>query len=171
MIYSRGKLLSKATGGDFRVDKELLDALDEAGMVTKTEDFIRMVNEHGGVTGITFAEGKINFTGYPFSYDAEKTKALQQLTCVMNRHALEQKRIQAKVVDDTNEKYIFRIWLVRLGMGGSEYRETRRILMENLSGHTAFRTKADEEKWKTRQKEKREELKAAKAANAASETV
>ena len=164
MIYSRGKLLSKATGGTFSVDKELLDALDDAGTITIREDFISMVQEHGGLNGITFDEGKINFTGYPFSYDAEKTKALQQLTCMMNKHALEQKRIQAKVVNDANEKYIFRIWLVRLGMDGSEFKETRRILMENLSGHTAFRTKAEEEKWKARQQEKREALKAAKAA-------
>ena len=164
MIYSRGKLLSKATGGTFGVDKELLDALDDAGTITNREDFISMVQEHGGLNGITFDDGKINFTGYPFSYDAEKTKALQQLTCMMNKHALEQKRIQAKVVNDANEKYIFRIWLVRLGMDGSEFKETRRILMENLSGHTAFRTKADEEKWKARQQEKREALKAAKEA-------
>ena len=164
MVYSRGKLLSKATGGTFGVDKELLDALDDVGTITNREDFISMVQEHGGLNGITFDDGKINFTGYPFSYDAEKTKALQQLTCMMNKHALEQKRIQAKVVNDANEKYIFRIWLVRLGMDGSDYKETRRILMENLSGHTAFRTKADEEKWKARQQEKREALKAAKEA-------
>lgn len=164
LLFSRGKLLSKATGGTFSVDKELLDALDDAGTIMNREDFISMVQEHGGVTGITFADGKLNFTGYPFSYDAEKTKALQQLTCLMNKHALEQRRIQAKVVNDTNEKYIFRIWLVRLGMDGSEYKETRRILMENLSGHTAFRTKADEEKWKARQKEKKDALKAAKEA-------
>jgi len=172
MVYSRGKLLSKATGGTFGVDKELLDALDEAGTITNREDFISMVQEHGGLNGITFDDGKINFTGYPFSYDAEKTKALQQLTCMMNKHALEQKRIQAKVVNDANEKYIFRIWLVRLGMDGSDYKETRRILMENLSGHTAFRTKADEEKWKARQQEKRDALKAAKeAAQAEEQTV
>jgi len=164
LLFSRGKLLSKATGGTFSVDKELLDALDDAGTIMNREDFISMVQEHGGVTGITFADGKLNFTGYPFSYDAEKTRALQQLTCMMNKHALEQRRIQAKVVNDTNEKYIFRIWLVRLGMDGSEYKETRRILMENLSGHTAFRTKADEEKWKARQKEKKDALKAAKEA-------
>ena len=164
MVYSRGKLLSKATGGTFGVDKELLDALDDAGTITNREDFISMVQEHGGLNGITFDDGKINFTGYPFTYDAEKTKALQQLTCMMNKHALNQKRIQAREITEENEKYIFRIWLVRMGMDGSEFKETRRILLENLSGHTAFRTKADEDKWKAHQKEKRDALRAAKAA-------
>ena len=164
MIYSRGRLLSKATGGTFHVDKELLDALDDAGVVVKREDFISLVNENGGMTGISFTEDKINFTGFPFSYDAEKNRALQQLTVMMNKHALNQKRIQAREITEENEKYIFRIWLVRMGMDGSEFKDARRILLENLSGHTAFRTKADEEKWKARQKEKRDALRAAKAA-------
>ena len=82
----------------------------------------------------------------------------------------EQKRIQAKVVNDDNEKYAFRIWLLRIGMNGGEYKVSRKTLMENLSGHTAFRTKDEEDRWKARQKEKREELKAAKAAAEAEET-
>ena len=43
------------------------------------------------------------------------------------------------------------------------FKAARKALMENLSGHAAFRTKEEEEKWKARQKEKRDELKAAKA--------
>ena len=45
---------------------------------------------------------------------------------------------------------------------GKEYKETRKVLLENLSGHTAFRTKADEEKWKARQAEKRQALRESK---------
>ena len=51
-------------------------------------------------------------------------------------------------MDTTNEKYALRIWLVRMGMGGDEYKASRKILMERLSGHTAFRTPADAEKAK-----------------------
>ncbi|MCD8329909.1 MAG: hypothetical protein LUC27_04360, partial [Lachnospiraceae bacterium] len=51
-----------------------------------------------------------------------------------------QKRIQPKEKHADNEKYAFRIWLVRMEMGGDEYKKTRKLLMENLSGHTAFRT-------------------------------
>lgn len=38
-----------------------------------------------------------------------------------------------------NEKYAFRTWLMRLGMVGNEYKETRKELLENLSGNSAFR--------------------------------
>ena len=41
--------------------------------------------------------------------------------------------------------------------------------MENLSGHAAFRTPADEEKWKARQQTKKLALKAAKEETAEAE--
>ena len=164
LLYSRGKLLSKATGGAFGVTKDLIAALDEAGTIVKAEDFITIVNEHGGMTGLTFADSKVNFTGFPMTDDPDKAKAFVQLVSIMNRHALEMKRIQAKEVNDDNEKYAFRIWLLRIGMNSDEYKTARKLLMENLSGHAAFRTKAEEEKWKANQKAKREGLKAAKAA-------
>lgn len=170
LIYSRGPLISKATGGAFSVTKELVDFLDTAGVIVGTANFINKVRECGGVEGVTFEEDKISFTGFPMSYDNCKVKALQELCCLINKHVLEQKRIQAKIVNDENEKYAFRIWLLRIGMKGDDYKESRRVLMENLSGHTAFRTKVEEEKWKARQAEKREELRAANAAQKAAET-
>ena len=163
LIYSRGPLLTKSTGGAFGCGKELLTALDEAGIV-KMEDLICMVVEHGGLTGLTFEDGKVNFTGFPMTDDPDRSKAFMQLASLMNKHAIEMKRIQAKEVNDENEKYAFRIWLLRLGMHSDEYKATRKVLMQNLSGHTAFRTKAEEEKWKARQQAKRDELRTAKAA-------
>lgn len=168
LVYSRGPLLTKSTGGAFGCEKELLTALDEAGIV-KMEDFIHMVTEHGGLTGLTFDDGKVNFTGFPMTEDPDKVKAFTDLASLMNRHAITMKRIQAKEVNDENEKYAMRIWLLRVGMNTDEYKNTRKVLMENLTGHTAFRTKAKEEKWKERQKAKRDELKAAKAAAQAEE--
>ncbi len=169
LIYSRGPLLSKATGGCFGADKDLITALDEAGTVITTEAFIALVDDHGGLTGLSFADGNVSFTGFPLTDDSEKNTAFQQIACLMNKHALEQKRIQAKVVNDDNEKYAFRIWLLRIGMNGDEYKASRKILMANLSGHAAFRTEDEEARWKARQKEKRDELRAAKAAAQAEE--
>lgn len=53
-------------------------------------------------------------------------------------------------MNEENEKYALRIWLTRLGMNGAEYKSTRKILMANLSGHSAFRTEADKERWNER---------------------
>ncbi len=170
LIYSRGPLLSKATGGRFSADKDLITALDAAGLITSVSEFIEMVKQKGGLTGLSFTSDKVSFTGFPLTEDADRNTAFQQISCLMNAHALDQKRIQAKVVNDDNEKYAFRIWLLRIGMNGDEFKSSRKILMENLSGHTAFRTKEEEVRWKAKQKEKREELKASKAAEQAEET-
>ena len=48
-------------------------------------------------------------------------------------------------------------------MNGKDLRAERNTLDRDQSGHTAFRTAKDEEKWKARQAAKRAELKALKA--------
>ena len=78
---------------------------------------------------------------------------------MMTKQALDQKRIQAKVVNEENEKYALRIWLTRLGMNGPEFKTTRKILMENLTGHSAFRTEAEKERWMEKQAAKRKAAK------------
>ena len=55
-----------------------------------------------------------------------------------------------KTAQDENQKYALRTWLIRLGMNGAEFKMTRKVLLEKLSGHTAFRTASGEEKHKAR---------------------
>lgn len=42
--------------------------------------------------------------------------------------------------------------MVRIGLGGKDTKEERAFLLGGLKGHTAFRTPADEEKWKANRK-------------------
>ena len=114
----------------------------------------------GGLTGLTFDEDewRVVFDGFPASLDPAHIKAFTNLSTAMNKMAQKQKRIQAKTVNDSNEKYALRIWLVRLDMNGDEHKEDRKILMENLTGHTAFRTEADKEKWIARQNAKKRKM-------------
>ena len=107
------------------------------------------------LTGLRITTDTITFTGFPLSDDPEKAQAFTQLAAQMNRLAKEQKRTQAKTVDTTNEKYIFRIWLLALGMGGDEFRTARRVLLAPLSGNAAFKDQAMEERWKEKQAAKR----------------
>ena len=69
--------------------------------------------------------------------------------------AKESKRVRATEHTPENEKYYFRVWLVSLGFDGAEHKETRRHLLKNLKGHSAFRTDEDAEKFKANMKEKR----------------
>ena len=163
MIYSRGALLSKATSGEFRVSKSLVDDLADCRFI-RAQDVAAFMKEQGNddLAGLAFDEEKVTFTGFRAVPDAEHFQTIMKLAAAMNKMAITQKRVQAKKVDDSNEKYAFRIWLLRLGMTGEEYSADRKRLLENLTGHTAFHNEGERERWTARQKEKRDAQKAKK---------
>lgn len=160
MVYSRGPLLSKASGGHFRVEKELAEILKDDASTATVQTFLKALADytktHGGMEGLQITEQQISFTGFPVPADQAHADAFRQLAAMMNDMALSQKRIQAKEVNTDNEKYAFRIWLLRLGMNGDAYKSTRKVLMEKLGGHAAFRTLEEAEKAKAKNKAKRE---------------
>jgi hypothetical protein len=150
MVYSRGSLISKATGGTFSCTITQVDALKDCITIPDLLDRITP-----DLTGLDFSDGKVSFTGFPFTEDADRVKAFTQLAAQMNKLAKEQKRTMAKTVDATNEKYIFRIWLLALGMGGDEFKTARRVLLHPLTGSAAFKDQAMEDRWKAKQAAKR----------------
>ena len=167
LLYSRGKLIGKATGGHFHVEEGLVEKLKDDSCTFAIMNFINAVSdyetEHGAaLEGLKITTEKVTFTGFPTAPDHEHLTAFAQLAVLMNQQAISQKRIQAKDVNDENEKYALRTWLLRLGMNGPDFKETRKILMEKLSGHAAFRTDEEAQKFLAREKAKRDALKAAK---------
>ncbi len=169
LLYTRASLLNKALGTDFSVTEGLVEALAENENLHTTEDFCRVIeayeSEHGpAISGLNITQENLSFTTLPETDDPERVKTFTELAAMMNKQALSQKRIQAKAVNEENEKYALRVWLTRLGMNGPEYKASRKILMENLSGHSAFRTEEEKQRWTQRQAEKREAAKARKEA-------
>lgn len=168
LMYSRGPLLNKAMGTNFTVSQGLLDALEQATPHTMSEmldelEEYRLGAGTTGMTGIQITAEKISLA-FAGPLTQEKVRAYTELCAAMNRMAIAQKRIQAKTVNDANEKYALRIWLIRLGLNGDEHKTIRKLLMQNLSGHAAFRTEEDAEKFRVKEKAKRDALKAAKQA-------
>lgn len=169
LLYSRGDQVSKATGGKFGAEEKLVEALKDDACTYSVANFLKVLNDFESqngeaLHGVRITEDRVSFCGFPVAPDKAHLTAFGQLAVLMNNQAIQQKRIQAKAVDTTNEKYALRIWMVRMGMGGDEYKASRKILMERLSGHTAFRTPADAEKAKEKAQKKRDELRAAKEA-------
>ena len=159
MIHSRGPLISKATGGNFSADKTLADEIGkhEFRSVHELIAFIREWDEtNPPLTGISFDSDKLTFDGFGQEADADHVQTFMKLAGAMNNMALTQQRVQAKDVDDSNEKYSLRVWLIRLGLNGNDCKADRKRLMENLSGHTAFRNDAERERWEAKQKAKRD---------------
>lgn len=169
LIYSRGRLISKATGGHFHVEEDLIETLRDDSCTYTVANFIEALKSYEAqcgtaMEGLVITEEKVSFTGFPTAPDYDHLTAFGHLAILMNQQAISQKRIQAKDVNDENEKYALRTWLLRLGMNGPDFKETRKILMENLSGHAAFRTDEEAQKFLAREKAKRDALKAAKQA-------
>ena len=61
------------------------------------------------------------------------------------KFAKNQKRINNKPETTDNPKYTMRCYLLRLGMIGAKYKSTRKVLLRNLSGSSAFRKVANDE--------------------------
>lgn len=164
MIHSRGTLLSKATGGEFFADKSLADAILDDKTFRSIHELIAYIREweetNPELKGIRFADDKLIFDGFGQAQDAETVQTYTKLAAAMNKMVITQKRVQAKDVDDSNEKYALRIWLIRLGLNGADFKADRKRLMAPLSGHTAFRNDAERERWEARQKAKRDAAKA-----------
>ena len=157
MVYSRGPLLAKATGGMFSCPLEQVEALKDCVTV---EDVLAHLSTD--LIGLSFEDDLITFTGFPMTEDGDKIQAFTHVAAQMGKAAKEHKRIQPKVIDTTNERYAFRIWLQALSMSGEEFKTARRALLAPLSGSSAFKDDAMEQRWKEKQAAKRDARRAAK---------
>ena len=158
MVYTREAQLSKATQGKFHIDKYLIDTLaEDENFETKEEliDFIKaQIEDSRRCEGISFDTDKVVIDGFKDVPSPELAETYRRLALQMNKTAISSKKIQAKEITEANEKYSFRIWLVRLGMSGADFKNDRKELMKRLSGHSAFRTETDRQKWIERYKNK-----------------
>ena len=81
---------------------------------------------------------KISFPWFPYTQDSDEIRAYTELVTKLCEMTNRQKRV-GTVKGTDNEKYTFRCFLLRLGMIGTEYKITRKILLRNLTGNSAFR--------------------------------
>lgn len=84
------------------------------------------------------SDGKISFPWF-HGTDSARAQAYAKLVTALCQMAKKSKRIIAKEHEVLNEKYTFRCFLLRLGFIGQEYKECRKILLENLRGSAAYR--------------------------------
>ena len=85
---------------------------------------------------------KVSFPWFEL-IDSDHFNAYTQFITAITKMAKEQKRILGREREVENDKYAFRCFLLRLGFIGDEYKLTRKILLENLEGSAAFKTKKE----------------------------
>lgn len=156
LLHAKQYLINRAVGAEgFKVSDALITSLENTQFTTADEAAARIMQTADYGFGFSFEDGCIVFSGFPYSGDSAKIKAYSELAAAMLKQAKTQKRISPKETIEANEKYYMRVWLVRLGFDGNDAKETRKVLLENLKGHTAFRTEADRQKWNERQMAKK----------------
>ena len=88
---------------------------------------------------ITEHPDRIEFGWFHPTDDQAEIAAYYQLLQGLCELARTQKRVSATELKVENEKYAFRCFLLRLGFIGPEFKDSRRVLLKNLSGNSAFR--------------------------------
>lgn len=94
-------------------------------------------------------ETTLKFPWFKLPADIDEVAAYSHFVGALCAAAKEQKRVTAREKAIDNEKFAFRVFLIRLGFVGHEYKAARKILLSNLSGNSAFKNdraiKAEEE--------------------------
>ena len=88
----------------------------------------------------TLEGDRITFAWLHGTITDETAKAYAEFISKLCLMARMQKRVTAKEKIVDNEKYAFRCFLLRLGMIGNAYKVSRKILMQNLTGSSAFKS-------------------------------
>lgn len=83
--------------------------------------------------------GTIEFRLFQSTLHAGKVRAYINLCLAMSAQAINAKRASAEVLDNGNDKYAMRCWLLRLGFIGDEWKTVREHLLKNLTGNAAWR--------------------------------
>nr|DAQ42282.1 MAG TPA: hypothetical protein [Caudoviricetes sp.] len=88
----------------------------------------------------TLEGDRITFAWLHGTITDEMAKAYAEFISKLCLMARTQKRVTSKEKIVDNEKYAFRCFLLRLGMIGNAYKQSRKILLQNLTGSSAFKS-------------------------------
>ena len=83
---------------------------------------------------------KAIFPWFDTAPEADALKAYTDFITALAKMSKTAKRVSVKDKPVDNEKYAFRCFLLRLGFIGDEYKASRKILLRNFEGSSAFKT-------------------------------
>ena len=83
--------------------------------------------------------GTVEFRLFEATLHAGEVRAYINLCLAMSAAAINASRASAEVLDNGNDKYAMRCWLLRLGFIGDEWKTVRQHLLKNLDGNAAWR--------------------------------
>ena len=146
-LYSKQYLLNRMMQGEtLYIEEPFVTALTDSppASVTDFEARVQDELEAGRIRGIAFEAGKFIFSTPYCPEGPTRWMVYSKLLDGILRSAKTAKRVSIRPqVTPENEKYHANSWLMRMGFGGSEYKELRHTLMHHLNGYAAFKSEAD----------------------------
>ena len=144
----------KSEGKELKVPEPNILTIEMPADRVNTENLQKLLDAKGalirkalGIDSLAFEihEDRVSF---PWFVDPAPDHALAytQFIAAICKMSTEQKRITARVREVDNEKYAFRCFLLRLGFIGNEFKQSRKILLSNLDGSSAFKTVKEDPK-------------------------
>ena len=144
----------KSEGKELKVPEPNILTIEMPADKVNTENLQKLLDAKGalirkalGIDNLAFEihEDRVSF---PWFVDPAPDHALAytQFIAAICKMSTEQKRVTAKVREVNNEKYAFRCFLLRLGFIGNEFKQSRKILLSNLDGSSAFKTVKEDPK-------------------------
>lgn len=143
MLYSKQRLIMMAFESEEPfMDDDFVEDLDKEEVNDLEE--LRVALEKLGTDRcpgfqIDFEDRTFSFSVNGTDLSPERSKAFVEFCPLIAKYAKTLKRASFKQAQDDNPKYALRTWLIRIGMNGPEYKETRKTLLNHLEGSGAFR--------------------------------
>ena len=103
-----------------------------------------------------FYRGTVEWRCFNSTLHAGRAAAYVNLCLAISAQAIAQRSTVMKKTQSTNELFTFRVWLVRLGLNGPEFKNTRDHLLANLDGDRAWRYDKDSYEVNKKKKKSRE---------------
>ena len=162
MVYSKQRLINRMLDSEMLyVGEAIITTISENPPGTP-EDFeakVQSAIETGQLKGLDISAEKVSLSVPFVEDDPTRWTAYSDLLRGMLRTAGAATRVGIKQIDDPeNEKYHANSWLMRMGLGGIDFKGTRRVLMKHLNGYAAFRSVAEMEVYRERQARHRLEI-------------
>ena len=89
---------------------------------------------------VVIGDEKLHFHWFALTGEDGEIKTYLQFVTALCKMAKESQRITAKERNVENEKFTMRVFLIRLGFIGPEYKVARKILLRNLTGNSSWKS-------------------------------
>lgn len=146
IIWCKQSLIQKSLGRQETIIPVSLVNTLNAVPIDSLDDFANVINsaiETGEIKeecdlDFDLTDKTVSFSFLNASLDFDEVLSFITLCRQLNQQAIQQKFSSTKLREVINEKYAFRVWLLRLGFVGDDYKTERKVLLAKLSGDGVY---------------------------------